>query len=221
MKLCSFLLLCLITACNTGCIPLGSNSRVINELKAELSQLQIEHRELKQNQADLYAKIESSSAAIDALNASVQDLRNEISNQPDNKSKIDYDNAVLLSSVYQSAYGDYSMGKFDIAYSGFQSFVDKYPNSEFAPQAQFYMGECFYSRKMWGQAVDEYKKVEENYNRSNFVASARLKIALCYINIGKRSAALNIFSSIVKDFPKTSEALTSKEKIKQYNNAKT
>ena len=231
MKQYGFLLICLaMMTCSIGCIPLSSNSRGINELREELAQLQIEHRELKQNQADLYAKVDSSVTTIDALNAATQDLQNKLSllNQslqdstmnPDKKSINDYD-SVLPSSVYQSAYGDYSMGKFELAYSGFQSFVENYPNAELAPQAQFYMGECFYSREMLDQAVAEYKKVESDYEKSNFVPSERLKIALCYNRLGKQNESLDVFSSIVNDYSQSPEALTAKEKIKKYNNAKT
>ena len=83
------------------------------------------------------------------------------------------------------------------------------------------MGECLYSREMLDQAVAEYKKVESDYEKSNFVPSARLKIALCYNRLGKQNESLDVFSSIVNDYSQSPEALTAKEKIKKYNNAKT
>ena len=80
------------------------------------------------------------------------------------------------------------------------------------------MGECFYSQSRWQQALDEYRKVEQKYPRSEQTAPSRLKIALCYELLGKKSQAMNVFGSIVKDFPQSSEALTAKEKIRIYNN---
>ncbi len=166
---------------------------------------------------------------LDVLGASLQDLQNKISvlsqaihdlrAVTDKKPKSDAQ-SVLPSSVYQNAYGDYSMGKFDLAYSGFQSFTDKYSNAELAPQAQFYMGECFYSMNMWDKALEEYKKVEQHYRkRSDLVPSARLKIALCCQKLDKNEEAISIFSSIMKDFPQSPESLTAKENIEIYNNA--
>ncbi|WP_096525517.1 tetratricopeptide repeat protein [Candidatus Endomicrobiellum trichonymphae] len=112
------------------------------------------------------------------------------------------------------------MAKFDLAYSGFQSFADKYPNAELVPQAQFYMGECFYSMSMWDKALEEYKKVEQRYKkRSDLVSSARLKIALCCQKLDKNEEAIRMFSSIIKDFPQSPESLTAKESIEIYNNA--
>ncbi len=207
----------------TGCVTLNSNA--IMDLKGELSQLQIQDKELRKNQADLYTKV----AMFDVLSASLQDLQNKVSvlSQAihdwevvtDKKSKSG-DQSVLPSSIYQSAYGDYSMGKFDLAYSGFQSFADKYPNAELAAQAQFYIGECFYSMSVWDKALEEYKKVEQHYKkRPDLISAARLKIALCYQKLDKNEEAIRMFSSIIKDFPQSPEFLTAKKNIEIYNNA--
>lgn len=208
----------------TGCAALNSNA--IMGLKSELLQLRIQDKELRENQADLYTKV----AMFDVLNASLQDLQNKISVLSqlmddyevveDKKSKTSGDRFVLLSSIYQSAYGDYLMGRFDLAYSGFQSFVDKYPNAELVPQAQFYIGECFYSMSMWDKALEEYRKVEQYYKkRPDLVSSARLKIALCCQKLDKNEKAIRVFSSIIKDFPQSPESLVAKENIEIYSNA--
>jgi tol-pal system protein YbgF len=218
-----FLLFCFIIIIFSGCIPL--NSRDVTDLKGEVAQLQIECKELKQNRTDLYTKVESAVNSLESLNALVHELQSKISllNQTIKDFKPDLDNKVnsivLPSSVYQSAYSDYVSGKYELAYSGFQSFIEKYPNAELAPQAQFYLGECFYSRKMWSNAIKEYEKVEGVYSKSNLVASAQLKIALCYENLGMKQEALKVFSLIVDNFPKSPEFLTAKEKIKIYTNA--
>ncbi len=213
----------MMTFAAAGCVTLNSNA--IMDLKDELLQLQIQEKKIRENQADLYIKV----AMFDVLSASLQDLQNKISvlSQEihdweivaDKESKSD-DQFVLLSSIYQSAYGDYLTGKFDLAYSGFQSFIDKYPNAELAPQAQFYIGECFYSMSEWGKALEEYKKVEQHYKkRPDLVSSARLKIALCCQKLDKNEKAIRIFSSIIKDFSQSPESLMAKENIEIYNNA--
>ncbi|MDR0800315.1 MAG: tetratricopeptide repeat protein [Endomicrobium sp.] len=224
MKRYGFLLVYFIfMALTVGCVPL--NSSVITDLRGEVSQLQIQYRELWQDHVDLYAKVDSAYVTLDVLNALIQDLQNKISvlKQTIHDFKITSSKksksgrSVMPSSLYQNAYSDYSMGKFDLAYSGFQSFTDKYPNAELAPQSQFYMGECFYSMSMWEKALEEYRKVEQHYNKSSLVPSARLKVALCCEALGKNDEAADIFSSILKDFPQSPESLTAKEKIKIRN----
>jgi tol-pal system protein YbgF len=218
-----FLLFCfiIIIVC-TGCIPL--NSRDVTDLKGEVAQLQIECKELKQNRADLHAKIDFVVNSLESLNALVHELQNKISllNQIIKDFKPDLDNKTnsiaLPDSLYQSAYSDYISSNYELAYSGFKSFIEKYPNAELAAQAQFYLGECFYSRKMWSNAIKEYEKVEGIYSKSNLLASAQLKIALCYEKLGSKQEAVKLFSLIVDNFPKSPEFLTAKEKIKTYTN---
>ncbi|MCL2144601.1 MAG: tol-pal system protein YbgF [Endomicrobia bacterium] len=210
----------------SACIPSGNQE--VTDLKGEVAQMQIQFKELQRNHADLYAKADTEFVTLDVLAASVQDLQNKVSaltqkiqdlEAVSKKGNRDSGDAVLPSDIYQNAYSDYSMGKYDLAFNGFQSFVDKYPNAELASQALYFMGECFYSRSKWQAALDEYQKVEQIYPKSDQVSPARLKIALCYELLGKKSQAMNVFGSIVKDFPQSSEALTAKEKIRIYNNA--
>ena len=211
----------------TGCIPMANQE--VTDLKGEVAQMQIQFKELQQNHADLYARADTSFVTIDVLSASILDLQNKVSelNQTIEDLKVsakkrDRDERVesqLPSDLYQNAYSDFSMGKYDLAYKGFQSFLDKYTNAELAHLEQFYMGECFYSRSMWDKAIEEYRKIEQTHKRSELVAAARLKIALCYELLGRKGEAMNVFSSIVKDFPQSSEAFTAKEKIRLFNNA--
>ncbi|MDR1696156.1 MAG: tol-pal system protein YbgF [Endomicrobium sp.] len=210
-----------------GCVPLNQGG--VTDLKGEVSQLQIEFKELQRRHADLYAKADSSFVTLDVLSASIQDLQNKVSVLAQNIEDIEASSkkksgasgagTMLPSDIYQSAYSDYSMGKYDLAYEGFRSFIEQYPKAELAPQAQYFMGECFYSRSMWTQALEEYRKVEQNYTRSDLTASARLKTALCYESLGRKGEAVTIFASLAKDYPQSSEALTAKEKLRIYNNA--
>ncbi|WP_149030017.1 hypothetical protein [Candidatus Endomicrobiellum trichonymphae] len=48
-------------------------------MKGELSRLQIQNKELRENQFDLYTKADSTYVMLDVLSASLQDLQNKIS----------------------------------------------------------------------------------------------------------------------------------------------
>ncbi|MDR0978012.1 MAG: tetratricopeptide repeat protein [Endomicrobium sp.] len=119
--------------------------------------------------------------------------------------------------LFQNAYNDYTAGKYDVAYNGFKSFIEKYPAADIVSNAQFYLGECFYSRKMWIEAAREYEKVENIYSaKPDLISAAKLRAALCYENLGLKEEALKLFSLIVEEFPNSSASLTAKEKVKSY-----
>jgi len=213
----------------SGCVAPMVSQQNVSELKGEMAQLQIQFSELQRNHADLYAKADTEFVSLEAINAAISDLQNRISALTQTVSELkssvkrvessERTEALLPSDLYQNSYSDFSMGKYDLAYQGFKSFIEKYPNAELAPQAQFYMGECFYSRKEWQKALDEYLKIEGKYKKTDLIPAAKLKTALCYEQMGKLSEAMNIFGTIVKNFPQSPESLTAKDKIRKYNNA--
>jgi len=227
MKYGYFIFFAAVAFLASGCMP--AQSKDVSELRGEVAQMQIQLKELQANHADLYARADTAFVTLDVLNASIHDLQSknsalaqkvqELDGAVRKKDRSERGDALLPSEAYQSAYSDYSMGKYDLAYSGFQKFIEKYPDSELAAQAQFYMGESLYSQSKWKEAVAEYQKVELKYKKSDLVAAARLKMALSYDMTGDKSQAMDIFGSIVKDFPQSSEAFTAKEKIRIYNNA--
>jgi TolA-binding protein len=123
----------------TGCCTL-SNYNKIADLMDEISQLHIKYRELQENHADLYTKVTTDYAKFDT---SIQDLQNKVFSLNDSlNNKLNNDKFISSSSIYGRAYGDYLAKKYELAYSGFESFINKYPNDVQAAEAQFYMNEC-------------------------------------------------------------------------------
>ena len=122
-----------------GCCSLSSHNKIAS-LMDEMSQLHIGCRELQQNYADLYTKVNTDYAVFDA---SIQDLQNKVSSL--NKlhlMKENNDEFALSSSIYGRAYGDYLAKRYELAHSGFESFINKYPNDAQVPEARIHMDEC-------------------------------------------------------------------------------
>ncbi|MDR1928499.1 MAG: tetratricopeptide repeat protein [Endomicrobium sp.] len=218
---------------NIGWTIVILNSKKFSSLNDKVSKLDMQHKYFNQNYDELCEKVTSSLEILDGFNTSIQDLKTQVSllNQSVYDLKEVFNNEILKkcndqyfttpSQLYQIAYADYLIGKYELAYSEFQYFISKYYDSEIAPQAIFYMGECLYCCGIWDKAIEEYKKIEKDYETSDLVPSARLKMALCYDMLSNNAEAFNIFSSIIKDFPERSESLMAKEKIKMYKNVKT
>src|SRR5712691_4478273 len=61
--------------------------------------------------------------------------------------------------LFAAAYGDYSRGNYDLAISEFRQYVETYPTSEMADNAQYWIGECYYGKKQLNQAIAEFNKV--------------------------------------------------------------
>lgn len=213
-----------------GCMATTSQSN-IDDLKKEVSKLQIKCASLESKQAEMYSKFEENLVDNDTANASIQELYKKmaqlsqslkdlevvVNNQKKDSSET---NVQLPSKVYESAYNSFLLGKYEMSIVGFKSFLKQYKDHDLAAQAQYYIAESMYLQNNFTDAYEEYKKIEQTYPDSEFISASRLKMALCLEQLGKKEDAIIVLQSILKDYPKSAEAFTAKEKIKIYTNGK-
>jgi len=74
--------------------------------------------------------------------------------------------AAAEGDLYQKALDLAASARYLEAAAAFQSFVQKYPKSTFAPKAKFWVGECFYSMADYQRAIKEFQSFIEKYPRS-------------------------------------------------------
>lgn len=210
-----------------GCF--SSRQVDIDSLEKEIASLQIKCAGLETKQAELYSKYEENLVNVDTNKASIQELYKktvQLSQEVDEinivlKNKA-YSASALTdvrvpSKLYENAYNDFLIGKYEVAIMGFKAFIKQYKEHELAVQAQYYIAEALYSQNKFVDAYEEYSKVETNYPNSEFISSSRLKMALCLELLGKKQESIIVLQSILKDFPNSSEVFAAKEKIKIYN----
>ncbi len=212
----------------SGCVATSQTN--LSDLRGDVAKLQVKYNNLESKQADLYTKYEENLVSSDSMNASIQELYKKMSKISQDIKDLEVlakrtgggsdgsQNVILPSAMYQNAYNDFLVSKYEIAIVGFRSFINKYKDHELAPQAQYYIGESLYSQDKWADAYEQYKKIEIDYPSSQFVSSSRLKMALCLELLGKKKDSILILQSILEDYPKSAEAFTAKEKIKIYTN---
>jgi tol-pal system protein YbgF len=229
MKQLTFLILPLL-AFVMSCAPIATTQDTA-QVRSDFAALQVKFNELQKNQADLYSRSDSSLVTIDSLNAQIQDLQRKISvsNQKVQDLEVMLKNKQLdpsatsvkglPSDMFQAAYSDFSVGRYELAIAGFESFLAQYASNELAPQAQYYLAESYYAQKKYEKALAEYKKTAKNYPRSkDIVVAANLKTALTYEALGNKQEAIDMYGQILKNYPQSSESLTAREKIRNYKN---
>ena len=118
-------------------------------------------------------------------------------------------------NVYQSSKAAFDKGDFDGARQGFQDFLEKYPKSGNADNAQFWIGETYYREKWYEKAILEYQKVMENYPKGNKVQASLLKQGLAFFNLGDKANSRLILRELVSKYPNSNEAKIAKQKFKE------
>jgi tol-pal system protein YbgF len=116
--------------------------------------------------------------------------------------------------IYRQAKQAFDQGDSDSARSKFQELIERYPKSERADNAQFWIGEIYYREKWYEKAILEYQKVIENYPKGNKVPASLLKQGFAFLNLGDQANSRLILQELIKKYPKTNEAKIAKDKLK-------
>jgi len=96
----------------------------------------------------------------------------------------------------------------------FENFINKYPDSNNADNARFWIADSYYSEKWFEKAILEYQKVLEEYPGSNKMAAARLKQGYAFAELGEKANARLILKELLKKHPDSNEAQYAQKKLK-------
>jgi len=116
--------------------------------------------------------------------------------------------------IYRMAKQAFDQGDAETAKKKFKELIEKYPKSERADNAQFWIGEIYYREKWYEKAILEYQKVIENYPNGNKVPASLLKQGLAFSSLGDKANARLILEELIRKYPKTNEAKIARDKLK-------
>ncbi|MBF0302695.1 MAG: tol-pal system protein YbgF [Desulfamplus sp.] len=120
-------------------------------------------------------------------------------------------------SLYNEAKASLDSGKNEQARNQFEAFINRYPTSDNADNARFWIADSYYRDKWYEKAILEYQRVIEEYPKGNKIPSALLKQAYSFANLGEKGNARLILEDLIKKYPQTQESESAKEKLKTLN----
>jgi TolA-binding protein len=129
--------------------------------------------------------------------------------------------------IYQAAYIDFSKGSYPLAVAGFREFIRRFPEHALADNAQYWIGECYFSmartavnanqadraRDSLDQAVQEFRRVVVNYPRGDKAPTALYKEALALIEMKQAGAAQGRLQYLIDNFPQAEETPLARERL--------
>lgn len=117
--------------------------------------------------------------------------------------------------AYESVLTKFRQGHLEAAQRGFSDFLVQYPGSDLAPNAQYWLGECYYGRRDYRRAIDAFNQVRQTYPRSEKVPAALLKASFAYLEVNERTRAAVLLREILESYPKSAEAGKAGAKLAQ------
>lgn len=109
-------------------------------------------------------------------------------------------------SAYKAAYAMLGRREHEAAIAAFTSFLDRWPEHDYADNAQYWLGEAWYDQRDYGAALTEFHKVVRRYPSGNKAPDALLKIGYCHVKLGDAANARDVLSQVIEIYPKTEAA---------------
>lgn len=107
---------------------------------------------------------------------------------------------------YQSAYALIQAREFDQAIAAMHKFLQDYPDSHYAANAFYWLGELYLAQGRFDQAMNQFNTVLAEYSDSNKVAAAMLKLGFVYHEKGQLNEAREQLQQVKTLFPDTNIA---------------
>lgn len=115
--------------------------------------------------------------------------------------------------LYTQAYADFARGNYDLAIQGFQEYLRNYSGTDFADNAQYWIGECLYGKLKYEEAIEAWNGLLRDYAASDKLPDARVKKGMALEKLGRRSQAQLEYRFVVERFPNTQAARIAREKL--------
>ncbi len=107
---------------------------------------------------------------------------------------------------YTAAVRDLQTGKTELAYTEFTQYLQYFPNTELAANAQYYLGEISYNRNDYSGAIKAFDAVLERYPDNPKTPDAHYMKAMALMKSNQRNRAVGEFRILVQNYPHTEDA---------------
>ena len=114
---------------------------------------------------------------------------------------------------YVKAFGQYSTNNFANAITAFETFLKNNPQSDYAANALYWIGECHYSLSDLPKAKEIFFKVAGTYPNSPKAPDALLKLGYTMAAMKEKEKAHAIFESLINSYPSSPAAIKARERL--------
>ncbi len=182
----------------------------VSELRGITETHSYQLEEILQRQRDLYQEIDRRVSAIQTPTNSASTAAPVTNNEPaaiyssDASENDAYDRAVNM--VLKDR-------RYDAAIPEFENFIRNYPNSGYAPNAHYWLGQLLFNNNELAKAKTHFERVVNNFPQSNKVADALLKLGQVAERESNKAAALRYYRQVVEKHATATSAKLAQDRI--------
>jgi tol-pal system protein YbgF len=115
--------------------------------------------------------------------------------------------------AYDAAFDLLLALQYEPAANAFVRFLNDYPNSRFASNAQYWLAETYYVRRDFTGALPHFQRVLDQYPQSDKIPDALLKIGFCNYELRRWDAARTALQRVTREYPGTTSAQLATQRL--------
>jgi len=134
--------------------------------------------------------------------------------EPEVQSQSAPSTAAAEKAAYDNAFQALKELRYADAAQLFQDFRNTYPNSEYADNAQYWLGESYYVTRNYDIALNAFQSLIDKYPSSSKVPDALLKIGYTHYELEQWDRARAALTQVEQDYPDTTLARLAASRLK-------
>lgn len=182
----------------------------VSELRGVTETHTYQLEEIIQRQRDLYQEIDRRMSAIQQSPVTPTAADAAATNLP----AVSYSSNLSENDAYDKAVNMVLKDRrYDAAIPEFESFLRNYPNSVYASNSHYWLGQLLFNKNELTQAKTHFERVVNNFPDSNKVPDALLKLGQAAERENDKAAALSFYRKLVSSHAATTSAKLAQERI--------
>ncbi|MBN1237785.1 MAG: tol-pal system protein YbgF [Gammaproteobacteria bacterium] len=116
---------------------------------------------------------------------------------------------------YQTAFDLIQARRYEDAGTAFSNFLQAFPDSPLADNAQYWLAETLYVRQQFSAALPEFQKVVDEYPQSAKIPDALLKVGYCNFELQQWDQARAALEQVAREYPDTTAARLAAQRLER------
>lgn len=185
----------------------------VNELRGTLELHNHQLEKILERQRELYLEIDKRIEEVASAPSIVVPVAGQV--EPDT-------GGYVLSEDENEAY-DKAVNlilkdkQYELAIPQFQAFITKFPNSSYAPNAHYWLGQLLFNKQDWAGAGEQFQVLISGYPDSSKRADAMFKLGVVEQKRSNLARAKQLFEQVITEYPDTSSRKLAETRLSNLN----
>lgn len=171
----------------------------IAKLRGQLEVLTNEITSAQKRQKDFYTDLDARIRKLEPRQVSIDGQEAAVA--PDEQ------------TTYEAAMATFKGGDYKTAAAQLSAFVTRYPQSSYAANAQYWLGNAYYAQRDCKKAIVAQQVVAANYPDSAKAPDAMLNIGTCYAEMKDKKAATTALKNLIAKYPDSAAATAARDRL--------